>query len=107
MGTGIVTPTDKVRTEALTQVNGALGQTIGNLLDGKKSAIGVIGALITAVLQNAGPTASLHDIVTVISEGGTLGGVAMPLFVAMTAWGVLRKMEKWAQGTAPPHQPPK
>src|SRR5262245_8735861 len=94
---GMVTPTDKVRTEALGQVNGALGQTIGNLLDGKKSAIGVIGALTTAALQNAGPTVPLHDIMTVIPEGGTLGGVAMPLFLAMTAWGVLGKMEKWAQ----------
>ena len=35
----------------LGQVNGALGQTIGNLLNGKKSAIGVIGALATSLLS--------------------------------------------------------
>ncbi len=35
-------------TGKLGPVNGALGQTIGNLLDGKKSAIGIIGGVITA-----------------------------------------------------------
>jgi hypothetical protein len=26
----------------------------------------------------------------------------MPIFLGLAAWGVLGKMEKWAQGTAPP-----
>jgi hypothetical protein len=34
-----------------------------------------------------------------------LGQVALPIFLAMTAWGVLGKIEKWAQGTAPPPKP--
>src|SRR5262249_1446747 len=37
----------------LGQVNGALGQTIGNLLNGKKTAIGVIGALATSPHRNS------------------------------------------------------
>ena len=37
----------------LGQVNGALGQTIGNLLNGKKTAIGLLGAVITPMLTQA------------------------------------------------------
>ena len=43
-------------------VNGALGQTIGNLLDGKKSAIGIIGGVITAALQAAAVKALDEEI---------------------------------------------
>jgi hypothetical protein len=31
-----------------------------------------------------------------------LSPFAMPVFLAMSAWGILSKFEKWAQGTAPP-----
>jgi hypothetical protein len=31
-----------------------------------------------------------------------LSGFTMPLFLAISAWGLLGKLEKWAQGTAPP-----
>ena len=34
----------------LGQVNGALGATVGNLLNGKKTAIGIFGALLTKLL---------------------------------------------------------
>ena len=74
-------------------VNGALGSTIGNLLDGKKSAIGIIGGALTAVLQAAGP--SLPAALTGLVGAFPLGQVALPIFLAMTAWGVLGKMEKW------------
>lgn len=90
---------------ALGPVNGALGQTIGNLLNGNKSAIGIIGALLTSVLQVAGPSAPLSAI-TPLLGAGSLGGVAMPIFLAMAAWGVLGKLEKWAQASAPPSPPP-
>jgi uncharacterized protein (TIGR02594 family) len=76
-------------TGGLGPVNGALGQWLGNLLDGKKSAIGIIGAMLTQVLQAAGP-----------SLGGAwpqLGGAAFPVFLALAAWGVLGKLEKWKQ----------
>jgi len=86
----------------LGQVNGALGQTIGNLLNGKKTAIGVIGALATSLLGNV-PWASGgvgQIIATAIPAAAGLSGYALPLFLAMTAWGVLGKMEKWSQVAA-------
>lgn len=71
-------------------VNGALGQTIGNLLDGKKSAIGIGGAILTKVLEN-GP-----DIITSLVPGFPLAKVMLPIFLGMTAWGALGKVEKWS-----------
>ncbi|OAF00688.1 hypothetical protein AYJ54_31070 [Bradyrhizobium centrolobii] len=90
----------------LGQVNGALGETIGKLLDGRKTALGVGGTLITALLSavtaspNAGGLAGLFG--TIVSAVPGLGQFAMPIFLALSAWGVLGKLEKWAQGTAPP-----
>ncbi|WP_369719690.1 peptidoglycan-binding protein [Bradyrhizobium sp. LLZ17] len=93
----------------LGQVNGALGDTIGNLLNGKKTAIGIGGSLITALLSavtaspNAGGLAGLFG--TIASAVPGLSQFALPISLALTAWGVLGKMEKWAQGTAPPPKP--
>lgn len=90
----------------LGQVNGALGETIGKLLDGKKTALGIGGTLITALLSsvtaspNAGGLAGLLG--TIVSAVPGLGQFAMPISLALAAWGVLGKLEKWAQGTAPP-----
>ena len=90
----------------LGQVNGALGETIGKLLDGKKTALGIGGSLITALLSsvtaspNAGGLAGLLG--TIVSAVPGLGQFAMPISLALAAWGVLGKLEKWAQGTAPP-----
>ncbi|MGY8704358.1 peptidoglycan-binding protein [Bradyrhizobium sp. 18BD] len=90
----------------LGQVNGALGETIGKLLDGKKTAIGLGGSVLTALLSsvtaspNAGGIAGLLG--TIVSAVPGLGQFAMPISLALTAWGVLGKLEKWAQGTAPP-----
>lgn len=93
----------------LGQVNGALGDTIGKLLDGKKTALGIGGSLITALLSavtaspNAGGLAGLFG--TIASAVPGLSQFALPISLALTAWGVLGKMEKWAQGTAPPPKP--
>ncbi|MCG2628906.1 peptidoglycan-binding protein [Bradyrhizobium sp. WYCCWR 13023] len=90
----------------LGQVNGALGETIGKMLDGKKTALGIGGSLITALLSavtaspNAGGLAGLLG--TIASAVPGLSQFALPISLALTAWGVLGKMEKWAQGTAPP-----
>lgn len=90
----------------LGQVNGALGETVGKLLDGKKTALGIFGSVITALLSSvtaspgAGGIAGLLG--TIVSAVPGLGQFAMPISLALTAWGVLGKMEKWAQGTAPP-----
>jgi hypothetical protein len=77
----------------LGQVNGALGQSIGNLLDGKKSAIGIVGAIVTAVLQAVGP--SLPTTLPLVGNFAGLGSAAMPVFLAIAAWGALGKLEKW------------
>ncbi|MGY4628024.1 peptidoglycan-binding protein [Bradyrhizobium sp. USDA 4486] len=93
----------------LGQVNGALGETIGKLLNGKKTALGLGGAVLTALLSsvtaspNAGGIAGLLG--TIVSAVPGLGQFAMPISLALTAWGVLGKLEKWAQGTAPPPKP--
>jgi hypothetical protein len=102
IGRGMMTPDNvKAVTQKLGQVNGALGQTIGNLLDGKKSATGIIGALATSILQTTGPDVPLNQIIPIIGSSAGLGSVAMPLFLALSAWGVLGKMEKWSQPPAP------
>jgi hypothetical protein len=95
--------------QALGQVNGALGETIGSMLDGKKTAIGAIGALLTTWLSSvpALPPGTTHSgslglIQLIAGSVPGLSGFTMPLFLALTAWGVLGKLEKWAQGTAPP-----
>lgn len=89
----------------LGQVNGALGETIGNLLNGKKTAIGIGGSLVTSLLAavpwspNVGGLAGLLGTVARSVPG--LSQVAVPVFLAMSARGVLGKFEKWSQGTAP------
>lgn len=84
-------------------VNGALGQTIGNLLDGKKSAIGIIGTAILGILSNADPASSLGKITAAVTTAapalGGLSGTLLPVFLAMAAWGVLGKGEKWLRPT--------
>ncbi len=100
---GLLNPSDK--SESLGQVNGALGQTIGKLLNGKKTALGVFGGLATALLANVPAGSELADIlakITPFTGAAGFSGYAMPVFLALTAWGVLGKLEKWAQGTAPP-----
>ena len=47
---GLISPGGK--SPPLGQVNGALGETIGNLLNGKKTAIGLIGTLLTGWLSS-------------------------------------------------------
>jgi hypothetical protein len=90
----------------LGQVNGALGQTIGNLLNGNKSAIGIIGALITGVLQSAGSDVTISKVLPFITTAAAsstgIGTAIMPIFLALAAWGVLGKFEKWFQAAPSP-----
>jgi hypothetical protein len=100
---GILNPGGQWQT--LGQVNGALGQTIGNLLNGKKTAIGTIGALLTALLGNVPAGTGVADVlakITPIAGAAGFSGYAMPIFLALTVWGALGKFEKWAQGKSPP-----
>jgi len=96
------------KSQALGQVNGALGETIGSMLDGKKTAIGAVGALLTAWLSSVPalppgttPSGLLGLIQLIAGSIPGLSGFTMPLFLVLTAWGALGKIEKWAQGTAP------
>ena len=41
-----------------------------------------------------------------LTPAAGLSAFAMPIFLGLAAWGVLGKMEKWAQGTAPPPRTP-
>lgn len=90
----------------LGQVNGALGETVGKLLDGRKTALGIGGSLLTALLSsvtaspNAGGLAGLLG--TIVTAVPGISQFAMPISLALAVWGVLGKMEKWSQGTAPP-----
>ena len=83
-------------------VNGMLGDTIGNLLNGKKSMLGIVGAVLTQILGAAGPGSALEPIIAVGAKLGLAGlsGPAMPIFLALSAWGVLGKLEKWVQTIA-------
>jgi hypothetical protein len=88
--------------DKLGPVNGALGQTIGDLLNGRKSAIGIIGALIVQLLSAGGDTTLLGPIVKALGGASGLTGVGLPIFLAMAAWGVLGKLEKWSQLSGQP-----
>ena len=90
----------------LGQVNGALGQTIGNLLNGKKTALGLLGAVATPLLTQASATTALAPVLALLTPAVGLAPFALPVFLGLTAWGALGKMEKWAQGTAPPPRNP-
>ncbi|MDX8501918.1 peptidoglycan-binding protein [Mesorhizobium sp. VK4C] len=86
----------------LGQVNGALGQTVGQLLDGKKSAIGIIGAVLTQLLAHVPAGTGLGQVLTLLTPAAGLSPYTMPIFLGLAAWGVLGKLEKWAQGKALP-----
>lgn len=105
--TTIIAPGTSDKSLPLGPVNGALGQTLGNLLNGKKSAIGIIGALLTSVLSSVPAGSGLGQVLGLLTPAAGLSPYTMPIFLAMTAWGVLGKMEKWAQGTPSSPQPPK
>jgi hypothetical protein len=79
-------------------VNGALGETIGKLLNGKKTAIGAIGGLLTSLMSTPLFADGIGKAVVALAPG--LSQFALPIFLALTGWGVLGKLEKWAQGLA-------
>ena len=86
----------------LGQVNGALGDTIGNLLDGKKSGIGIVGALLSGVLPHLLPM--LTSNASILGPITAASGIGLPISLALAAWGALGKMEKWS-GNSPPTGP--
>ena len=98
----IVSKTDTTKqTTPLAAVNGALGQTIGQLLNGHKTGIGIAGALATALLSNVPPASGLGNVLAQITPAiaapAGFSGYAMPIFMALAAWGALGKLEKWQE----------
>ncbi|MGB8819466.1 MAG: glycosyl hydrolase 108 family protein [Rhizobiaceae bacterium] len=80
-------------------VNDALGKTVGNLLNGKKSAIGIIGGIVASMMSGAQPGSALGDVGGIVNKAlpfleGQSGNL-LPLFLGMAAWGGLGKLEKW------------
>jgi glycosyl hydrolase family 19 (putative chitinase) len=87
----------------LTQVNGAFGETVGHLLDGRKTAIGILGTLASFLLGGTDGAATLTaaNVGSVVGPIlATVGGaspILLPLTLAITAWGVLGKVDKWVK----------
>ena len=95
----------------LTPVNAALGDTIGKLLDGKKTVIGVVLMIASVLFPQYGPIISLlsetaSGVAQPIAEGagqaskgGGIGsilqGVMLPVASLLTGWGALGKIDKW------------
>jgi hypothetical protein len=88
----------------LTPVNGALGPLLGRLLNGKKTIIGIVGAVLATIGVNSatGGAATDAGVLTPVVNAvlaalpvlkGT-GAIFQPLFVALAAWGMLGKTEK-------------
>ena len=102
----ILSPGTVAKTQPIGQVNGALGDTIGKLLNEKKTAIGLLGAVITPILSAVPPGTGLGQVLGMLTPAAGLSPFTMPIFLGLAAWGVLGKMEKWAQGTAPPPRTP-
>jgi len=90
------------KSQPLGQVNGAFGETLGKLLNGRKTAIGILGTVLTSVLSQVPAGSGLGQVLATLTPAAGLSGFAMPIFLAISAWGMLGKFEKWAQGTAPP-----
>lgn len=89
---------------SLGEVNGALGETIGQLLNGRKTAIGIVGLLMTELLTwlTTSPGApGLGGLLGAIAKQMPgLGQFSYPIFLAFFVWGVLGKLEKWSQEIA-------
>ncbi|MCY6382702.1 peptidoglycan-binding protein [Hoeflea prorocentri] len=83
----------------LTTVNGALGTFIGRLLDGKKTAIGLIGSVATAIIGQSQGDSILGQIVNGVLKGipllSGMSGPMLPIFLGLIIWGVLGKFDKW------------
>lgn len=77
----------------LTPINAALGPFLGRLLDGRKTAIGVIGALLTAFADsgNTEMHAAFEKLLPLLTAAAPM---LNPLFLALTLWGALGKIEK-------------
>lgn len=77
----------------LTPVNGALGTTIGNMLDGRKSFLGILGSVLSSLLTAGSP---LLTLIPALGPIAPIASALLPLFLGLAAWGGLGKMDKYA-----------
>lgn len=109
----LIVPAISKQIPQLGQVNGALGQTIGDLLNGKKTALGISGTLASWLTPVIGSLFGGSGVAAGLGAGAAAGAgglalvpqIGVPIFIAMTLWGILGKMEKWNQGNVPLSQP--
>ena len=83
----------------LTPVNAALGETVGNALDGKKTVIGIAALVVSIFLPQLAPLTTFLTDTVVAGDGkmavSTVQNVLMPLASLFTGWGALGKIDKW------------
>lgn len=77
----------------LTPVNGALGTTIGNMLDGRKSFLGIFGSVLSTLLSAGSP---LLTLIPALGPIAPIASALLPIFLGLAAWGGLGKMDKYA-----------
>ncbi|WP_150007939.1 glycoside hydrolase family 108 protein, partial [Tateyamaria sp. syn59] len=81
----------------LTPVNAALGETIGKLLNGKKSVIGIVGLILTSVVPAVFPEGGgVIDPVFVqqLEQNPDIQTILFTLLSIFTGWGFLGKIDK-------------
>lgn len=90
-------------TKKTTPINGVFGDTIGQLLDGKKTGLGIIGLVGTGLLSIFAPELGLAAN-AVAAGADVIPGVfektiatAGTLFGGLGTWGILGKVEKWVE----------
>ena len=77
----------------LTPVNRAMGETLGRMLDGRKTGLGVVGLLASLILPAlAVPFPALEPVADVLIRSGD---IIVPVLSALTGWGILGKLDKW------------
>ncbi|MGO7274683.1 glycosyl hydrolase 108 family protein [Rhizobium ruizarguesonis] len=100
---GPILPPNSAATTELTPVNGALGQWLGKLLDGRKSALGIIAAVVSALFLPAQTTAGgtgsvLGDLIPYVGMFfAKASPIALPISLGLTLWGLLGKQDKIAR----------
>ena len=83
-------------------VNNALGRTIGDFLNGKKTGAGLLGILVALMVPlfepHAANISSASFGVSWEEPALSASGIALPIFLVLFLWGVLGKAEKWVKG---------
>ncbi|WP_052249871.1 glycosyl hydrolase 108 family protein [Tateyamaria sp. ANG-S1] len=81
----------------LTPVNAALGETVGRLLNGRKSVIGIVGLLLTSIVPAVFPQGrGVIDpaFVAQLKANPDIQTILFTLLSIFTGWGFLGKIDK-------------